>query len=100
MAQRDVTHFVADNRFDFVVIHHIHQPLVNAGYSRLPAKALTSFGLVHLIVHRLTVGCCPERGGDFIQTFAVFTAGRRDSRFHPSPDRFCRLGLDLRIAEE
>ena len=80
VAQRDVTHFVADDRFNFIIIHQIHQPAVNADAAVSHGEGVNVFGLVYLIVHRLAVDVVPQRGGDFTQTFAVFTAGRRDSR--------------------
>lgn len=81
VAQRDVAHFVADNRFDFIIIHQIHQSAVNADAAVSHGEGVNVFSLIHLVVHRLAVDVVPQRGGDFTQAFAVFTAGRRDSRF-------------------
>ena len=67
---------MADNRFNFVVGHHIHQPAVNADAAVRHREGVYIFGHVHLIVHRLAVNVITQRGGYLIQTLRVGTIGR------------------------
>jgi hypothetical protein len=78
VAQRDVAHFVADHRFNFVIVHHVHQPAVDADAAVSHGEGVDVFGFIHLVVHRLAVDVIAQRGGDFAQTLAVFAAGRGD----------------------
>ncbi|MNV87895.1 hypothetical protein D3C71_1820530 [compost metagenome] len=100
MTERDVAHFVADHRFDFVIRHHIHQAAVDADAAVSHRKRVHIFRHVDFVVHRLTVDVIAERSGNLVQTLCVSATGGGDGRF--SVHVFARLiaqGFDLRIAQ-
>ena len=76
-----MTHFVADNRFNFIIVHQVHQPAVNADAAVRHREGVHILGLIDLVVHWLAIDVIAQRGRDFAQTLAVFTAGRGDFRF-------------------
>lgn len=81
MAQRDVAHFVADHRLDFIIVHQIHQPAVDADAAVGHGEGVDILGLIDLVVHGLTIDVIAQRSRDFVQPLAVFTVGRGDFRF-------------------
>ncbi|MNP71049.1 hypothetical protein D3C76_1673750 [compost metagenome] len=81
MAKRNVTHFMPDNRFDFVVVHHVHQPAVDADAAVGHGEGVDVFSHVDLIVHRLAIDVVTKSRSNLIQTLSVSAACRCDGGF-------------------
>ena len=81
VAQRNVAHFVADNRFHFIIVHQVHQAAINADAAVGHREGVDVFCFINLIVDRLTVDVIAQRRGNLAQAFAVLAAGRRNSGF-------------------
>ncbi len=76
-----MAHLMADDRFNFVIVHDVHQAAIDADATIRHRERVDVLGFIHFVIHRLAVDIVAQRGGDFAQALAVFAAGRREGGF-------------------
>ena len=71
MTQRDVAQFMAQNAFNFVVVHHVHQATVDTNTTVRHRPCVDVAGHINLIVDWRAINIVTQCFGDFCQTFPV-----------------------------
>ncbi|KFZ99959.1 hypothetical protein DP20_3696 [Shigella flexneri] len=62
---------MAQNTFNFVVIHHVHQATVDTNTAVRHRPCVDVAGHINLIVDRRAINIVTQCFGDFCQTFTV-----------------------------